>query len=281
MPDFARRLATARPEPGGLLVFALGQAGYALRGASALVLVDPWLSTALEEDEGIMRPAAPALGPEEVEAADVVCITHEHADHLDPRTVAAIAAQVPAARFVAPAPIVGLVEAAGVERSRIVGVLAGETVDVAGVEVTGVPTAHEPHPDAFGGYRYWLDEHGDHRDLGYLVALDGHRVFHAGDTVWWPGFAETLRGLAPDVAMLPINGRDAMREADRVWGNLGAEESAALAAAAQIPAVVPCHFDGVEGNLGDPDAFVAALRRRAPSISAHVLHPGDELHLAR
>ena len=280
MTDFASTLATARPEPGGLLVFALGQSGYALRGAGALVLVDPWLSTALEEDEGITRPAGPALRPHEVEAADVVCITHEHADHLDPRTVAAIAAQVPAARFVAPAPILPLLEAAGVDGSRISGVLAGATVAVAGVEVTGVATAHEPHPDAFGGYRFWLDEHGDHRSLGYLIALDGHRVYHSGDTVWWTGFEDELRGLAPDLAILPINGRDHMREADGLWGNLSAEESAALAAAAQIPAVVPCHFDGVAGNLGDPDAFVAALRERGPSIRAHVLHPGEELHLS-
>ncbi len=279
MPDFGHTLATARPEPGGLLVFALGQAGYALRGARALVLVDPWLSTALEEDEGITRHAGPALRPDDVEAADVVCITHEHADHLDPLAIAAIAAQVPAARFVAPAPIVGLVEAAGVEGSRIVGVRAGATVAVGDVEVTGVPTAHEPHPDAFGGYRFWLDEHGDHRDLGYLVALDGHRVFHAGDTVWWTGFEDTLRALAPELAILPVNGRDAMREAEGLWGNLGAAEAAALAAAAQVPAVVPCHFDGVAGNLGDPDAFVAALRERGPSIRAHVLHPGDRLQL--
>ena len=75
---------------------------------------------------------------------------------------------------------------------------------------------------------------------------------------------DALRELDPDVAILPINGRDAMREADGIWGNLHADEAAALAAAAGVPAVVPCHFDGVDGNLGDPDAFVAALRERAP-----------------
>ena len=281
MSGFGHTLATARPEPGGLLLYALGQAGYALRGADALVLIDPWLSTALEEAEGITRPAGPALLPEEVEAADLVCITHEHPDHLDPRAVAAIADRVPDALFVAPAPAIGLVARAGVPRARIHPAHDGVALEARGARVTALRAAHELHPDAFGGYRFWRDERGDHRCLGYLVELDEHAVFHAGDTVWWPGLEGALRKLAPDVAILPINGRDAMREADGLWGNLTADEAAALAVAAGVPAVVPCHFDGVAGNLGDPEAFVAALDRRSGGeVRAHVLHPGDSLALA-
>jgi L-ascorbate 6-phosphate lactonase len=281
MAGFGHTLATARAEPGGLLIFALGQAGFALRGEDALVLIDPWLSTQLEEeDPTVTRAVAPALRPEEVEAADLVCITHEHADHLDPRAVAAIAARAPDAIFLAPAPAVGLVEQAGVARGRIHPAHDGVALEAAGVRVTALRAAHELHPDAFGGYRFWRDERGDHRALSYLVELGELGVFHAGDTIWWPGLEEALRDLDPDVAILPINGRDAMREAAGLWGNLTADEAAALAAAAGVPAVIPCHFDGVAGNLGDPDAFVAALRERASGAAGHVLHPGDQLPLA-
>jgi L-ascorbate 6-phosphate lactonase len=281
MPGFGHTLAAARPEDGGLLIFALGQAGFALRGAESLVLIDPWLSTALEEeDDDVTRAVAPALRPEDVEAADLVCITHEHGDHLDPRTLGAIAAQVPDAIFLAPAPAVPLVERAGVPRGRMHPAHDGVALEAAGARVTALKAAHELHPDAFGGYRFWLDERGDHRCLSYLVELDGHRIFHAGDTIWWPGMEDALRELEPDVAILPINGRDAMREARDIWGNLNADEAAALAAAAGVPAVIPCHFDGVAGNLGDPDAFVAALHAAGPEIRAHVLHPGDRLPLA-
>ena len=82
----------------------------------------------------------------------------------------------------------------------------------------------------------------------------------------------------PDVAILPINGRDAMREAQEHLGEPERTEAAALAAAAGVPAVIPCHFDGVEGNLGDPDALRRRARRRDPC--AHVLHPGEALPLA-
>ena len=125
-PGAARCPASAtrsRPRSGPAL-FALGQDGYALRTADALVLIDPWLSTLLERSGGITRPVPPALRPEEVEAVDLVCVTHPHDDHLDPETLAAIAAQRPGARFVAPAPDVHTVAAAGVPDERITGVRA-------------------------------------------------------------------------------------------------------------------------------------------------------------
>jgi L-ascorbate metabolism protein UlaG (beta-lactamase superfamily) len=259
-------------------ITAWGQASFELRtDDDTVVLIDPWLSTALEEEAGIVRHAGPALRPDDVAAADLVCITHEHADHLDPVAIATIAHNLPDAIFLAPAPATGLVEAAGVARGRIHPAHDGVALEAAGVRVTALRAAHELHPDAFGGYRFWRDERGDHRALSYLVELDERRVFHAGDTIWWPGLEDALRSLAPDVAILPINGRDAMREAQGLWGNLSATEAAALAAAAGVPDVIPCHFDGVEGNLGEPDRFVAAL---PDGIRAHVLHPGDALPLA-
>ena len=265
------------PAGGGLLLFGLGQAGYALRGAETLVLIDPWLSTQLEEEQGVTRHVPPALRPEEVEAADLVCITHEHADHLDPRTLGAIAAQVPEAIFLAPAPAVPLVEAAGVARGRIHPAFDSVALEAAGRagdrgagraraasgRVRRLPllarrAGRPPLPELPGRARRARDLP---RRRQHLVA----------------GMEDALRALAPDVAILPINGRDAMREAQAIWGNLNHDEAAALAAAAGVPAVVPCHFDGVAGNLGDPAAFLAALRERGPEIAAHVLHPGDPL----
>ena len=80
-----------RAMPGALTITAWGQASYDLRGEDAVILIDPWLSTALEEEAGVTRHAGPALRAEEVAAADLVCITHEHGDHLDPRALAVIA----------------------------------------------------------------------------------------------------------------------------------------------------------------------------------------------
>ena len=128
-----------------------------------------------------------------------------------------------------------------------------------------------------GGYKFWFDEHGEHKALGYLVELGGLRLFHAGDTIWWPGLELAVADLAPEVAELPVNGRDPVREAQNLWGNMSAEEAAAFAAAARLGAVIPCHHDGVAGNLGDPKLFVRALATAAPHAVAHVLAAGEKL----
>ena len=100
-----------------------------------------------------------------------------------------------------------------------------------------------------------------------LETADGH-LYHAGDTLRWPGQAELLAGLGVEVALLPINGRDPEREARDIVGNLDGAEALALGRDAGIGSVVPMHHDLMEGNLGD----VEALARLAPS-----LHPGGRV----
>lgn len=284
MTAIARDLAGARPPPGELLLWALGQAGFALRTDDALVLIDPWLSDWLEtrsvaNPNPVVRHARPPLRPDEIEAVDVVCVTHEHPDHLDGPTLAAIARRVPGATFVVPAPAAPLASRHGLPGGRIVPARAGGSIDLDGVRITALPCAHELHPDAFGGYRFWQDSAGDHRALGYCVQTCGRRVFHAGDTVWYPRLSDELRRLRPDLAILPMNGRDWMRERRGIVGNLTAPEVAALAADAQLAAVVPCHFDGVTGNTADPAELVREMAVRSPGTAVHVLHPGDQLRL--
>ncbi len=82
------------------------------------------------------------------------------------------------------------------------------------------------------------------------------RVYHAGDTIAYDGMARRLRDLRVDLALLPINGRTAEREARGLVGNLGHVEAADLAAEAGIPAMIPMHHDTIDGNTGS----VAALR---------------------
>ena len=135
----------------------------------------------------------------------------------------------------------------------------------AAVEIIAVDDAS---PDGCGDM---LDSYADRRG--------GVRVLHAGDTVWWPGYAERLERLAPDLAILPINGRDAAREARGVVGNLEPREAADLAVAARIPLVVPCHWDGVTGNTEDPAVFVSYAVRTYPSLGIRLPAVGEGVHV--
>jgi L-ascorbate metabolism protein UlaG (beta-lactamase superfamily) len=94
---------------------------------------------------------------------------------------------------------------------------------------------------------------------------------------------DTLRDLAIDVALLPINGRDARREAQGILGNLSEREAAWLAQAIGVEVVVPMHYDLFARNRGYPEWLVESVSRDHPGV--HVVIPNREapfvLHPAR
>ncbi len=239
----------------------LGQASFVLGFRGATVLVDPFLAPHPD------RLVPPPFAPDEATGVDLVAITHDHLDHLDRESLPGIATASPAARFVAPLP---LVDRLGVPVDRIIGLRPGETADVAGLRVHAVAALHgDTSADAYSFDGAAGD--GRCRFLGYVFAGDAIRVYHAGDTIPYDGLADAVCGLAPDVALLPINGRDAAREALGIVGNLDEREAVELAVAAGVDLLVPMHWDMFAANPGSPGR-VADAARRHPALS--VLVPG-------
>src|SRR5207302_6515942 len=107
-------------------------------------------------------------------------------------------------------------------------------------EIMGISAAHE---------QIERDEQGRCRYLGYLVRFGGWTIYHSGDTVLYDGMVERLRPWAPDVALLPINGRASER---RVAGNLDGREAAQLAHAMTARLVIPCHYEMFTFNTASP-----------------------------
>src|SRR5580693_8276674 len=70
-----------------------------------------------------------------------------------------------------------------------------------------------------------------------------------------------LAALAPDVLMLPINGRDHMRESAGIVGNMNETEAAWLCAQLGAAYVIPMHYDAIKGNTGDPGHFTSMAHR--------------------
>jgi L-ascorbate metabolism protein UlaG (beta-lactamase superfamily) len=95
--------------------------------------------------------------------------------------------------------------------------------------------------------------------LGYVVDIGGQRLYHAGDTLVYPGLASILGPLQLDVVFLPINGRDFYREAEGTVGNMNEDEAAQLAEEVRARIAVPIHFDAFVNNLGDVGRFASRL----------------------
>jgi L-ascorbate metabolism protein UlaG (beta-lactamase superfamily) len=163
-----------------------------------------------------------------------------------------------------------MVAGLGVPRARVSGMRPDQKIEVAGVSILAIPSRHGAH--VRDGYTF-----GDGAFLGYAFSSGGAAVYHAGDTIDYDGLAERIRAAHADVALLPINGRDAEREARDLVGNLDAEEAARLAAAAEVKLAIPMHWDMFEGNPGFPERMVEAARAQHPAVNVAVLAHHSEL----
>jgi L-ascorbate metabolism protein UlaG (beta-lactamase superfamily) len=251
----------------GVAASWLGQAGFILRARETTLLIDPFLAPydGRAYESGLL--AGDATG------VDLVLCSHEHVDHFDAASVPAIATASPQAVFVVPAPIVDMVTEAGIRADHVVGMQPGDPIEIAGVRLRAVPAMHGVTMEDAYGFGERLSD-GAVRFLGYVVDLGDVRVYHAGDTIHYPGMEETLRAHEIDVAMLPINGRDAEREARGIVGNLSEREAAWLASAIGVGTVIPMHYDLFERNRGYPEWFVESVSRDHPG--PHVLVPARD-----
>lgn len=189
----------------------LGHDTFRLDGSST-VYIDPWKLSAGA------RPA------------DLILVTHDHFDHFSAADIASIGAA--ATTLIGPAAVTGQVSGL-----TTVTLAPREAATVGGVTVTAVSAYNldkfrspgEPYHPRVAGY------------LGYVVEMDGLRVYHAGDTDAIPEMSD----VRCDVALLPVGGTYTMTAA----------EAAAACDALGASAAVPMHFADIVGTQADAERF--------------------------
>ena len=224
----------------------LGQAGFRIELGGVCFVVDPWASP----HELRLTPTPPLRLA--ADGVDWLLVTHEHLDHLDLPFLPTVLERSPDVRVVVPTPVAALLEET-VGRDRVVVVQPGDELELGGVEVSVVPAFHGvTMEDAYGDGSALG---GGARFVGYVLGR-GRRVYHAGDTILTDELTAALRPLGVEVALLPINGRDAERESRGIVGNMDAAEAVELSLAVGASLLVPYHWDGVAGNTAEPDDAV-------------------------
>jgi len=241
---------TGAGQPGRLTW--LGQAGVRIEAGGVTFVVDPWVS---EHEARLAATPAVELAADGV---DWILITHEHLDHLDLPFLPEVFARSPEASIVLPAAIVPLVEGV-VDEARIVAVQPGDSLDLGGVNIRVVPAIHGvTMEDAYGD---GSSLGSGPRFVGYVIGGES-RLYHAGDTIVTDALRSALRTLEIEVALLPINGRDAEREARDIVGNMNAIEAVDLVLELGAPTLIPYHWDGFHGNTVPPGSVVDAAAGR-------------------
>lgn len=248
------KMAAAVPEAGHFALCHLGQHSFLLKLGRTLLYLDPYLSP-----DG-RRLIPPMIRAEEACGAQIVCGTHDHGDHIDRPSWPAVAGASPEALFVVPEAVRKSVTE--VPAGRLGGLNAGESVEIAQVRIHAVPAAHE-----------FLDRDGEtglYPYLGYVISGNGVTVYHAGDCCLYEGIAENLRQWKIDLALLPINGRDAWRYTHDIIGCMTFQEAADLAGAFRPRLVMPAHYDMFAANTEDPQKFLDYMRVKYPELSAEL-----------
>ena len=103
------------------------------------------------------------------------------------------------------------------------------------------------------------DDSGRHRFLGYGMDFGTVRIFHSGDTIPFDGQAEEIRAFAPDLALLPVNGRSEALRMAGFAGNLTLAEAIALCDRCSIGALVAHHYGMFAFNTIAPDEIDSAM----------------------
>ncbi|MDX3098591.1 MBL fold metallo-hydrolase [Streptomyces sp. ME01-24h] len=144
---------------------------------------------------GPKRLHRPPVALPELGEADAVVISHDHYDHLDMPTIKALAGT--GTRFVVPLGVGAHLERWGVPADRMTELDWHESTRVAGLTLTATPARH------FCGRAIRNTQHT--LWASWVLAGPGHRVYHSGDTGYFPGFAEIGEAYGPfDATMVQI-----------------------------------------------------------------------------
>lgn len=227
------------------------------------VAIDPFLGE--HELRLFAPPGIEILG----ERLDWLLATHEHLDHLDTLSLPAIADRHDQLRILLPTPLIPQVERL-VPRSRIVGVTPGDVLALSpDVEVEVVPAFHGVTVQ--DGYTTGAPAGGAARFVGYVLRGGGITLYHSGDTLITTELVGALEGLAVDVALLPVNGRDYYREQAGLVGNMNVREAVRLAQALGVDTLVPMHWDMFRGNTERPGAVLDEVAESGVQLNVVVL----------
>ncbi len=239
----------------GFRVWWLGQSGFLLQFEGEHLLFDPYLSDCLSEkyaqtDKPHVRLTEICIAPEKLGFVSIVACSHNHTDHLDAATLKPIYATEHDLQFVIPeANRAFFCDRVGCPPRIPSGLTDGETCRLGKFEFHGIASAHN---------ELETDEAGRHKFMGFVVKFGPFAVYHAGDTLIYPGLAAKLKPFKVDVALLPINGNLSER---RVAGNMNGVEAANLGKEIGAKVVIPHHFAMFEFNTASPDEFVAQCER--------------------
>jgi len=178
--------------------------------------------------------------------ADILLISHEHFDHFSLDDIKKVVNEnttivtIPAVKK----------ELSSLKVKEVKVVKPGDKLNLGEVSIEVVP-AYNLNKFREPGKVFHPKEDGK---AGFIIGIKGVRVYHAGDTDIIP----EMKGLKPDVALLPVSGTYVMT----------AEEAAQAAKIMEPKLAIPMHYGAIVGTEQDAQKF-----KQLTTVQVQILKP--------
>lgn len=201
---------------------------------TSFITINTHSSIRLETKQGTVIYVDPYGFTTQPHDADLILVTHTHFDHFSPEDIAKV--RTSRTVFVMPAFSMGEFMRAGFMDESAAFLAPDEhAMPLPGIEIETVPAYNVSkafHPE-------------DNAWLGYVIEIDGLRVYVAGDTDDLP----ENRSLDCDIALVPVGGTYTM----------DAREAAAFVNALRPAVAIPEHYGTVAGSPDDGKTFASLV----------------------
>lgn len=179
---------------------------------------------------------------EKTNDADYIFVTHDHYDHLDPKSIMNIIKK----DTIIIMPNTSVIKAIeqGIPANLITGVDPNEEYKIDTLEFETVPS-YNTNKDFHKKEYNWV---------GYIVKINDKRIYVSGDT----DNNEDINKVSCDIALIPIGGTYTMTK----------EEAATLINNIKPQEVIPTHYAKIVGNLADGEDFKKLINE---DIKCHLL----------
>ncbi|MEA5037694.1 hypothetical protein SDC9_50897 [bioreactor metagenome] len=206
----------------------------------------------IEGSKKLLFDPMPIEDPASVDA-DLTLLSHAHADHIGalPERFSTTAAVHE---------LSGYLKSLGVQT---IGMNIGGTVEYEGITVRMVPALHSSSIRQPDGTSLYMGQ-----ACGFIVEMDGHVIYYAGDTGLFSDMKLLRELYHPDIAILPAGGRYTM----------GPEECMISAEWVGAKTIIPMHVNTYPEIEQDMAAFRRAVELTTV-MHVEIMQPGDSLEL--